>query len=127
MCARLASRPAGLAATAGMGGSIVPRRNVMRKPVKPKKYWNRRDIELKVLDILFDHAKIPEEQITLEANIVNTLFIDYNDRYGLMVDVQVAFEFELGEREHMRDFKSGREIVDVVMAIMEETHRLQFD
>ena len=68
-------------------------RGVRRKPKDPAaRPAVERGIPVKVVDILLDHLGVDEEEITLDATLVEDLGADSLD----LVELELAFEEELG-------------------------------
>ncbi|TPX67951.1 hypothetical protein SpCBS45565_g03505 [Spizellomyces sp. 'palustris'] len=101
-------------------------RTLYQKTVAPPKHYTKAEVDEKVLDMLFDYAKVAQEKVNLEANLVRDLSIDRLDRFGLYWDLQTEFDFfQLPARTRTRDLQSGREAADLVASILEEEQRLR--
>ncbi|TPX45540.1 hypothetical protein SeMB42_g03964 [Synchytrium endobioticum] len=96
------------------------------KPARPLKKWSKNDVEEKVLDMLLDAAKVNDDVVTLEANLVYDLLMDDRERFGLYWDLQEEFQFNIPPlRRFARDLASGREAVDWVASYLEQQERLK--
>ncbi|KAJ3411300.1 hypothetical protein HDV05_002404 [Chytridiales sp. JEL 0842] len=119
--------------SASMGLRAIPRRCLTRsnlpithslqsirsvyntKGIRTPKVWTRVAIQERILEMLFEYAQVPEQKISLDANLANALLIDSLDR----------FEFEIpSTRRFQRDLASGREASDFVASILEQCNRL---
>ncbi|KAI8854204.1 hypothetical protein BC829DRAFT_380602 [Chytridium lagenaria] len=88
--------------------------------------YKKTGIEIQIIDMLYDYANVPQNKISLDANLENSLLLDRLDRYGFQWDLQEIFEFQLGyTRDFARDLQSGREAADWVAAKLEELNRLE--
>ncbi|KAJ3327011.1 hypothetical protein HDU76_012437 [Blyttiomyces sp. JEL0837] len=113
-----------VSATSSPITNILQKRNIYKKPKEPILSWTREALHEKILDLLFDYAQCPQEQISLEANLEEQLLIDSLDRFGFQWDLQNIFQFDIPpQRRFARDLKSGREAADWVMSILEEDGR----
>ncbi|KAI9360379.1 hypothetical protein DFJ73DRAFT_77551 [Zopfochytrium polystomum] len=126
----LSSLPSTFAPSAGLAripATLSQVRHFQRKKRPPPKVWTRPLLMQKVLDLLFDYARVPEDKVNLDANLANVLLIDRLERYGLFLDALDVFEVDTEmERRFTRDLASGRELADWISSLLEESGRLNY-
>lgn len=71
------------------------------------------DIFAKVKQILIDDFEVPEENISLDANLIEELDLDSIDA----VDLAVRLQEYTGKKVSPQEFKKIRTIRDVVQAV----------
>ncbi|KAJ3093184.1 hypothetical protein HK102_003592 [Quaeritorhiza haematococci] len=112
---------------AGATALVAAQRTIYIKKAPPPNKWTKIGVDEAVLDLLFDHANVAPEQITLEKNLIHELLLSRQERFGFQWDLQEKFQFQLPpSRRHTRDLQSGREAADWVASILEENNRLLY-
>ncbi|KAI9017218.1 hypothetical protein BC832DRAFT_527088 [Gaertneriomyces semiglobifer] len=107
--------------------TTVPSRSLYKKAQPPRLNYTRKEVDEKVLDMLYDYAKINSEKVTLESNLIKDLKLDRLARFGLSWDLITVFDFpHVPPKNDSKNFQSGREAADYVASVLEESKRLVF-